>query len=80
MSQLSPQPNLVKTRAFQLALVFNWACMGVGVWTYLTFNQELPFVLIILLGGLPMLFVILRYTARIKAAKATAASNPKIVE
>ncbi len=80
MSQPSPQPNLVKTRAFQLALVFNWACMGAGVWTYLTFNQELPFVLIILLGGLPMLLVILRYTAQIKAAKAAAASNPKIVE
>jgi hypothetical protein len=55
--------------------------MGAGVWTYLTFNQELPFVLIILLGGMPMLFVILRYTGRIKAERAAAArSNPKIVE
>ncbi len=81
MNQLSPQPNLVKTRAFQLALVFNWACVGAAVWTYLTFNQELPFVLIILLGGMPMLFVILRYTARIKAERAVAAkSSPKIVE
>jgi hypothetical protein len=80
MNQLSPQTSLVKTTAFRLALVFNWACVGAAVWTYLTFNQELPFILLILSGGLPMLFVILRYTARIKAANAAAKSNPKIVE
>jgi hypothetical protein len=80
MSQLSPQTSLVKTTAFRLALVFNWACMGVAVWIYLTFDQELPFILLILMGGLPMLFVILRYTARIKAANASTKSNPKIVE
>ena len=79
MSTPAPHSNLVRSKAFWLALVFNWACLGAGLWMYLTFDQELPFVLIVVAGGLPMAFVILRYTTRLKAAT-LAKSNPKIVE
>jgi hypothetical protein len=79
MAQGPDMSGLVKSKAFWLALVFNWACMGVALWVYLTWNQMPVFFVMVILGGLPTLVVTLRYAAQAKAAT-IAKSNPKIVE
>ena len=79
MAQRPDMSGLVKSKAFWLALVFNWACMGLALWVYLTWNQMVVFFVMVILGGLPTLVVTLHHTARAKAAMTTK-SNPKIVE
>jgi hypothetical protein len=79
MAQKPDMSGLVKSKAFWLALVFNWACMGLALWVFLTWNQVAVFFVMVLVGGLPTLFVTMRHAAQAKA-DAVAKSNPKIVE
>jgi hypothetical protein len=75
MSQSSPQ-QLTQLKAFWLALGFEWVCLGVAFWLYLTLQQPLLFVVAALVGGAPLVFVIYRFALRSK----TASSSSKIVE
>ena len=79
MAQKPDMSGLVKSKAFWLALVFNWTCTGLALWAFLTWNQMPVFFGLIILGGLPTLIVTLRHAAQAKAA-VIAKSNPKIVE
>jgi hypothetical protein len=79
MVQRRDMSGLVKSKAFWLALVFNWACMGAALWVYLTWNQIVVFFVMVILGGLPTLAVTMRHAMQAGAAVATK-SNPKIVE
>jgi hypothetical protein len=76
MSEHSPQPELTRSKAFWLALGFEWVCLGVAFWLYLTLEQPLLFVAAAVLGGAPLIFVLFQYAKRSKVAP----SNPKIVE
>ncbi|KRA70391.1 hypothetical protein ASD89_13590 [Caulobacter sp. Root656] len=79
MAQKPDMSGLVKSKAFWLALVFNWACLGVALFAFLTWNQTAVFFAMVILGGLPVMAVTLRHAAQAKA-DAAASSNPKIVE
>jgi hypothetical protein len=76
MDQNSPQPELTRLKAFWLAIGFEWVCLGLAFWLYLTLEQPLLFVAAAVIGGAPLIFVIYRYAQRSK----TVSSNPKIVE
>ena len=69
MDTRAPQTNLLKSKAFLIATAFDWACLGLGIWLYVKWDQPLLLVLAILIGTAPLCVVLLRFSTALKTAK-----------
>ncbi len=71
---------LIKSKAFRIAVAFDWLCVMVSVGLAYFTEQPVWAVAPILLGGLVIMVVIFRFQKSASATPQGVASNPKIVE